>query len=137
MIGAPAGQPEFAEWNRLLGDDGTAIPFLRYLPEHLGPLGLRVKTVLHEQLSEAPSFVAFEGYDTVIFLADVMRTRGVDRARIVESWSQVAVEGTRGQIRFSLTPGTNVWQWEGAPIQVVERIPAEPDHFRILHASLP
>lgn len=36
MIGAPAGQPDFAEWARHLGDDGAAIPFLRYLPERLG-----------------------------------------------------------------------------------------------------
>ena len=42
MIGAPAGQPEFAEWATLLGDDGAAIPFLRYLPERLSPLGARV-----------------------------------------------------------------------------------------------
>lgn len=136
MIGAPAGQPEFAEWKRLLGDDGDAIPFLRYLPEHLGPLGVRVEALLRERLAEAPSFVAFEGYDTVTFLADVMRSCGVDRARIVESWSHVAVEGTRGQIRFSRTRGISVWQWAGAPIQVVDRDPANPERFRILHASL-
>src|SRR5688572_18725621 len=35
MIGAPAGQPEFAEWATLLGGDSAAIPFLRYLPERL------------------------------------------------------------------------------------------------------
>jgi ABC-type branched-subunit amino acid transport system substrate-binding protein len=73
MIGAPAGQPEFAEWARLLGDDGAAIPFLRYLPERLGPLGARVETALRERLAEAPFFVAFEGYDTVAVLADVLR----------------------------------------------------------------
>lgn len=32
MIGAPAGQPEFAEWATTLGGDSAAIPFLRYLP---------------------------------------------------------------------------------------------------------
>lgn len=136
MIGAPAGQPEFTEWERLLGSDGAAIPFLRYLPERLGSLGVRVEAVLRDRLDEVPSFVAFEGYDTVTVLADVIRSRGVDRARIVESWSQVAVEGTRGLIRFSRTPGISVWQWAGAPIQVVDRDPAEPDRFRILHASL-
>ena len=61
MIGAPAGQPEFAEWATLLGDDSAAIPFLRYLPERLSPLGTRVETALRERLAEAPSFVAFEG----------------------------------------------------------------------------
>ena len=137
MIGAPAGQPELAEWARLLGGDGAAIPFLRYLPERLGPLGARVETALRERLGEAPSFVAFEGYDTVAVLADALKSHGADRVRIAESWPRVAVEGTRGQIRFSRTPGIGVWQWAWTPIQVVDRDPAQPDRFRILHATGP
>ncbi|MFF7651612.1 ABC transporter substrate-binding protein [Streptomyces sp. NPDC007983] len=132
LIGAPAGQPEFAEWATPLG---TAIPFLRYLPERLGPLGARVETDLRERLGEAPSFVAFEGYDSVTVLAEMLRSHGADRARIAESWPRVAVEGTRGQILFSRTPGVSVWQWAGPPIQVVDRDPAEPDRFRILHVG--
>ncbi|MFE0509110.1 ABC transporter substrate-binding protein [Streptomyces sp. NPDC058964] len=135
MIGAPAGQPEFAEWAKSLGDDGAAIPFLRYLPERLGPLGARVEAALRERLAEAPSFVAFEGYDTVAVLAGVLRTHGADRARTAGSWPLVAVEGTRGQIRFSRTPGINVWQWAWTPVQVADRDPAEPGRFRMLHAG--
>jgi ABC-type branched-subunit amino acid transport system substrate-binding protein len=135
MIGAPAGQPEFAEWATLLGDDGAAIPFLRYLPERLSPLGGRVEAVLRERLGETPSFVAFEGYDTIAVLADLLRSHGADRARIAGSWSRVVVEGTRGQIQFSRTPGIDVWQWTWPAIQVVDRDPAELDRFRILHAS--
>lgn len=135
LIGAPAGQPEFADWVTLLGDDGAGIPFLRYLPERLGPLGVRVGAALREWLGEAPSFVAFEGYDTVAVLAEVLRAHGVDRARIAASWPRVAVEGTRGRIRFSRTPGIGVWQWAWAPVQVVDRDPAEPDRFRILHTG--
>jgi len=135
MIGAPAGQPEFAEWVALLADDGAAIPFLRYLPEHLSPLGARVGTALRERLAAAPSFVAFEGYDTVAVLAEVLRAQGTDRSRIVGSWPRVAVEGTRGQIQFSRTPGISVWQWAWPPIQVVARDPAEPDRFRVLHTG--
>jgi ABC-type branched-subunit amino acid transport system substrate-binding protein len=135
MIGAPAGQPEFAEWARLLGDDGAAVPFLRYLPERLSALGTRVETALRERLAGAPSFVAFEGYDTVAVLADVLRSHGPDRARIAASWPRVAVEGTRGQIRFSRTPGISVWQWAWPPVQVVDRDPADPNRFRILHAG--
>jgi ABC-type branched-subunit amino acid transport system substrate-binding protein len=135
MIGAPAGQPEFAEWATLLGNDGAAIPFLRYLPERLSPLGERVETALHERLGEAPSFVAFEGYDTVAVLADVLRSHGADRARIAAAWPSVAVEGSRGQIQFSRVPGIGVWQWAWTPTQVVERDPAEPGRFRILHSG--
>src|SRR5262249_23696730 len=78
---------------------------------------------------------AFEGYDTVAVLADVLRSHGVDRTRTAESWPRVSVEGTRGQIQFSRTPGISVWQWAGTPIQVVDRDPAEPERFRILHAG--
>ncbi|MFD7018621.1 ABC transporter substrate-binding protein [Streptomyces sp. NPDC059928] len=135
LIGAPAGQPEFAEWAALLGEDGSGIPFLRYLPERLGPLGERVGKELREQLGEAPSFVAFEGWDTVTVLAAVLRSHGTDRAAIAESWPRVAVEGTRGPIRFSRTPGISVWQWAWTPVQVVDRDPAEPDRFRSLHVG--
>jgi ABC-type branched-subunit amino acid transport system substrate-binding protein len=135
MIGAPAGQPEFAQWAALPGGHGAAIAFLRYLPERLSPLGARVEAALRERLAEAPSFVAFEGYDTIAVLADALRSAGSDRARIAESWPRVAVEGTRGRIRFSRVPGISVWQWAWAPIQVVDRDPAEPGRLRILHTG--
>jgi ABC-type branched-subunit amino acid transport system substrate-binding protein len=130
MIGAPAGQPEFAEWSKRLGDDSVAIPFLRYLPERLSPLGGRVETALRERLAEAPSFVAFEGYDTVVVLAELLRLHGPRRARVAEAWPSVTVEGTRGQIQFSRIPGISVWQWAWPPIQVVDRDPAGPDRCR-------
>jgi hypothetical protein len=135
LIGAPAGQPELPGWTASLGDDGAATPFLRYLPERPGPLGARVGTALRERLAEAPCFVAFEGYDTVAVLAEVLRSQGTERARIAGAWPGVAVEGTRGEIGFSRTPGIGVWQWTWAPIQVVDRDPAEPGQFRVLHAG--
>ncbi|MEU2078040.1 ABC transporter substrate-binding protein [Streptomyces sp. NPDC013489] len=135
LIGAPAGQPEFATWAASLGDDGAAIPFLRYLPEHLGPLGTRVGTALREHLGEAPSFVAFEGYDTVTVLADLLRRHGTDRAGIARSWPHVDTEGTRGRIRLSRVPGIGVWQWAWPPVQVVDRDPAAPGRFRVLHTG--
>jgi ABC-type branched-subunit amino acid transport system substrate-binding protein len=135
MIGAPAGQPEFAEWSSLLGDDGVAIPFLRYLPERLSPLGVRVELALRERIAERPSFVAFEGYDTVVVLAELLRVHGPRRARVAAAWPTVALDGTRGEIRFSRTPGISVWQWAWPPIQVVDREPTQPDRFRVLHTA--
>ncbi|WP_329124784.1 ABC transporter substrate-binding protein [Streptomyces sp. NBC_01465] len=127
LMGAPAGQPEFAEWADLLGDDGAGIPFLRYLPEQLGPLGTRVEAALRERLGEVPSFVAFEGYDTITVLAD--------RVRTAAAWKDVDVEGTRGRIRFSREPGISVWQWAQPPVQIADRDPSHPGRFRVLHAD--
>ena len=129
LVGAPAGQPEFAEWGGVLGEDGASVPFLRYLPARLGALGVRVEAALRERLGGAPSFVAFEGYDAVVVLADVLRSG------TAVSWSRVAVEGTRGAISFSRVPGIGVWQWAWAPVQVVDRDPAEPGRFRVLHTG--
>jgi ABC-type branched-subunit amino acid transport system substrate-binding protein len=135
MLGAPAGQPEFTEWVTSLRDEGAAIPFLRYLPERLSPTGTRVETTLRERLAQAPSFVAFEGYDTVAVLAEILRTHGTDRARIAEAWPRIAVQGTRGEIRFSRTPGVSTWQWAWPPVQIVDRDPARPERFRVLHSG--
>ncbi|MEU3528879.1 ABC transporter substrate-binding protein [Streptomyces sp. NPDC038707] len=135
LIGAPAGQPEFAEWATLLGADGAGIPFLRYLPERLTPLGARVEAELRERTGGAPSFVAFEGYDTIAVLADVLRAHGTDRADIAASWARADTEGTRGRIRFSRAPGIGVRQWVWPPVQVVDRDPAEPGRFRVLRTG--
>ncbi|MCW1099747.1 MULTISPECIES: ABC transporter substrate-binding protein [Streptomyces] len=135
LIGAPAGQPEFAAWAESLGEDGAGIPFLRYLPERLGPLGARVGTALRERLDQAPSFVAFEGYDTVTVLAEALRAHGADRAWTPESWAGVSVDGTRGRINFSRVPDIGVWQWAWAPVQVVDRDPARPGRFRVLRTA--
>jgi ABC-type branched-subunit amino acid transport system substrate-binding protein len=129
----PAGQPEFPGWLRWLGGDGTAIPFLRYRPPRLSALGARAEAALRERLGEEPSFVAFEGYDTVTALAGAMRSGGPDRVRIAGTWPGVAVEGTRGPIRFSRQPGISVWQWAWPPIEVADRDPADPGRFRVLH----
>ncbi|WP_284574656.1 ABC transporter substrate-binding protein [Streptomyces sp. 2P-4] len=131
LIGAPAGQPEFAGWAAALGADGAGIPFLRYLPDRLGPLGERVAAELRARLGGAPSFVAFEGWDTAAVLAEALRTRGTDRAAVAGAWPHVSVEGTRGPIRFARTAGTGVWQWAGAPVQVADRDPERPDRFRV------
>ncbi|GAB2491153.1 ABC transporter substrate-binding protein [Nocardiopsis aegyptia] len=135
LIGAPAGQPEFAAWTAALGGDGTGIPFLRYLPDELGPPGARVGGELTECLGEEPSFVAFEGWDTVAVLAEVLRSHGTDRAAVAGAWPRVEVDGTRGRIRFSRVPGISVWQWAWAPVRVVDRDPARPERFRTLHTG--
>ncbi|WP_214406019.1 ABC transporter substrate-binding protein [Pseudonocardia lacus] len=135
LLGAPAGQPELDGWASLLGDDGAGVPFLRYLPERLGPLGERVEAALRERLGATPSFVAFEGYDAVAFLAEVLRAHGPDRERIAGAWPRVVVEGTRGTIRLAQTPGVSGWQWAWPPVQVADRDPARPDRFRVRHVG--
>ncbi|WP_285663000.1 ABC transporter substrate-binding protein [Actinorhabdospora filicis] len=125
LIGAPAGQPEFAGWLARLGSGGAGIPFLRYLPERPTALGERVGRDLRAELGEAPSFVAFEGYDTVLALAG-----GLSRG-----WGSVDVAGTRGRIRFARVPGVGVWQWAWPPIQVAERDPVDPSRFRVLYGG--
>ncbi|WP_238176790.1 amino acid ABC transporter substrate-binding protein, partial [Kribbella albertanoniae] len=113
LVGAPAGQPE---WVGLAG-----IPFLRYLPGELSPLGARVRAALGDDAS----FVAFEGYDAIAVLNELLRRDG--------DWSGVSVEGSRGEITLARSQG--VWQWMWPAIQVAELDPANPAHARILHTG--
>lgn len=108
-----------------MGGDGAGVPFLRYLPE-------RVEAALRTRLAGEPSFVAYEGYDAVLVLADVLRTHGVDRARVAAAWSRVATPGT---VRFSRPDGSGVWQWAWPPVRVVERDPERPDRFRVVRTG--
>lgn len=135
MIGAPAGQPEFIQWNVALGRDGAGVPFLRYLPARLSALGDRVEEGLRTRLGSSPSFVAYEGYDAVMVLAEALRRQGAGRAGVASSWPHLAVEGTRGTIRFSRGPGIKIWQWTGPPVQVAARDPEDPDRIRILREA--
>ncbi|MGA5292416.1 ABC transporter substrate-binding protein [Streptomyces koyangensis] len=133
LIGAPAGQPELPGWLAGLGAEGAGVPFLRYLPERPGPSAVRVGEALRARLGGEPSFVAYEGWDTVAVLAGALRTHGTGRADLVRAWEGGAVAGTRGEIRFSRVAGIGVWQWAWPPVQVADRDPAEPGRFRVLH----
>lgn len=93
----------------------------------------RVGEALRARLGEEPSFVAYEGWDTVAVLAGALRTYGTGRADVARAWEGGAVVGTRGEIRFSRLPGIGVRQWVWPPVQVADRDPAEPGRFRVLH----
>jgi len=135
LIGAPAGQPELADWVTSLGGGGAGIPFLRYLPPRLGPRGVRVEAALRRRLGGPPSFVAFEGYDTIAVLAELLRAHGPQRAAIAAGWPDVVVDGSRGTITFERLPGIAPWQWPSAPIQVADRDPEAPERVRVLHET--
>ena len=134
LIGAPAGQPEFNGWINSLGTNGSSIPFLRYMPKKLNSLGQYALEEIRKVLNEEPSFVALEGYDAIHLLSRIMGLHGINRNSIAESWSQVTINGTRGEIKLSQSPEMNLWQWQEAPVQVVDRDPFNQNQFRILYS---
>ena len=114
-IAAPAGQPEWSDWRAALGPAGAGIPFLSYMPKRLTPLGRRAWHRLRQQLGEEPSFVAFEGYDTIIALTAALR------AQHRPFWSGVSAGATRGPLSFTQSRASGIWQCDGSPVTVVER----------------
>jgi len=105
------------------------------MPEKLNSHGLYVLDKIRKHLGEEPSFVALEGSDAIHILANIMSLYGINRNSIAESWSQVTTNGTRGEIKLSQNPEMNVWQWQEAPVQVVERDPLNKNQFRVLYAK--
>ncbi|WP_051452154.1 ABC transporter substrate-binding protein [Actinospica robiniae] len=131
-IGDPAGRAESPQWWALLGEDGADVPFLRYLPARLGPLGTRVAERLAGNLGEPASFVAFEGYDSVQVVAEAARVGGPDRRRVAEALTSVKVAGTRGTMSFARGSGADL-QWTWPPVQVASRRdPRRPEAISVL-----
>lgn len=94
------------------------IAFLSYLPSELPPLGQEVQDSLRAYLNCPPSFVAFEGVDTMLALIDALDRREAHDQRL---WTGVDIQGTRWRITFSRVPDITVWQWAWPPIAVMER----------------
>lgn len=84
------------------------------------------------RMGHPPSFVAFEGYDTVLVLAAAMIASGPGRADIAAAWPGMSIEGSRGPMKLSRPPDAHIRQWREAPIQIVDRDPLDPDRFRVL-----
>lgn len=133
-LGAPAGQPEFQGWLDALAADGAGIPFLRYLPSRFTQAGRSVERRLRAHPSASPSFVAYEGYDTIAVLANFLSSDRSRAADMAAYWGSAEVSGTRGHISFERRPRSAVWEHRAPPIQIAERNIAEPGSFRVLRA---
>lgn len=136
-LAAPAGQPEFADWIETLGSDGAAIPFLRYMPDCLTEIGQGADRRLRVKFSKARSFVAFEGYDTIAVLADMLRGECRRSSGRAGYWGSAKVLGTRGSISFRQNAASSIWEHQTPPIQIVERDKGDLGSFRVVGASYP
>ena len=101
----------------------------RYRPKpskcHLGRAGKAIERRLTEVVGEAPSFVAFEGYDAISVVVAALRAAGRERPALATRFGELTVAGSRGQIRFTRVPGVSVWQWAWPPIQIAARVQTE------------
>lgn len=121
-LGAPAGPCIFADWWEVAGERAIGIPFLSYVDAGtLPPAGEGFARAFADRHGREPSFVAFEGYDTVLAVARAVATaRDASPSAIRDSLQRCEVQGTRGTIRFSTEPeGVVHQQWRWPPVCVV------------------
>jgi len=115
LLGAPAGQPEFAQWHRNLGLFGTGVPFLRYVPTNQSSVAMDAFQELRRLYRREPSFVALEGLDSALVVADLLRGYNYENDK---PWASIITNGSRGRINFTFDPHSRMWQWVTAPVQV-------------------
>ncbi|NJB37787.1 hypothetical protein [Croceivirga sp. JEA036] len=92
-----------------------------------------VFTEIRHRLKEEPSFVALEGYDAILVLAEITNQFGTSHEDIADSWAKVSVEGTRGEITLSKSTESMFAQWQEAPVQVVERDEENLNKYKVLY----
>ena len=132
MLGTPAGQSEFLQWHRELGEMGERVPFLRYMPASISHAEGPVLSALRRRLGCEPTFVALEGLDSARAILNLLKHQSFTDT---SPWARVVADGTRGRVEFVFDPGRGVWQWTKAPFQVA-CLDSSPSRFpRVLLSS--
>jgi len=122
FLGDPAGRTVFPDWWEIVGTDAIQVPFLSYTrPARPTANGKRISTDFKQQYGREPTFVAFEGYDSVLVLARAFEDAGTtEPSNVSEALRRMELEGTRGTIRFSTErEGVVHQQWKWPPVCVV------------------
>jgi ABC-type branched-subunit amino acid transport system substrate-binding protein len=122
FLGDPAGRVACQDRRGVIGTDAMPVPFLSYIrSEHPTEEGQRISKEFKGRFGREPTFVAYEGYDSVLVLARACANAGtVDPGAVCNSLRKISVLGTRGTIQFSTEPdGVVHQQWKWPPVCVV------------------
>jgi ABC-type branched-subunit amino acid transport system substrate-binding protein len=121
-LGDPAGRAGFPDWWAVVGSDTTDVPFLAYLrPGQLTTEGRWAFEQLTRTNGQEPTFVALEGYDSVLCLAAGIDAAVTTRAGdVCNALRRLDIAGTRDVIRFRTEPaGVVHQQWTWPPVTVL------------------
>jgi hypothetical protein len=121
-LGDPAGRAGFPDWWAVVGSDTTDVPFLAYVrPVQLTSDGRSAFDQLTRTHGQEPSFVALEGYDSVLCLASAIAAASLTRAGdVCNALRRLDIAGTRNVIRFRAEPAVAVHQqWTWPPVTVL------------------
>jgi ABC-type branched-subunit amino acid transport system substrate-binding protein len=118
-FGDPAGRPIFQDWWDVAGPIASTMPFLAYIrPAALPARGHAFADRSARRHGRAPTFVAFEGYDSVLAVARAADA-GPEPPDVTEALRSVRIAGTRGEISFATTDEPVVHQqWSWPPVVV-------------------
>ncbi|MGB5081470.1 MAG: ABC transporter substrate-binding protein [Burkholderiales bacterium] len=122
FLGDPAGRAVFPDWWEIAGTDATQVPFLSCTrPARPTGKGKRISMDFKTQYGREPTFVALEGYDSVLALARAFEGAGTtEPSNVCDAMRRMEFEGTRGTIKFSTErEGAVHQQWKWPPVCVV------------------
>jgi ABC-type branched-subunit amino acid transport system substrate-binding protein len=121
FLGDPAGRVAQHGACDLPASAALQVPFLSYSPSRPKEEGQRMARKFNQRFGREPTFVACEGYDSVLVLAQAFVNAGsIEPAAVCGALRKLAVSGTRGTIQFSTEPdGVVHQQWKWPPVRVV------------------
>lgn len=126
-FGEPAGRTIFADWWEVAGGAASAMPFLAYVrPGGSSLEGRRFAQRFAAMYGRPPTFVACEGYDSVVAVARAIEIAGSDDSvSVTEALRTIRFQGTRGEVAFSTSAEPVVHQqWRWPPTVVASYIGA-------------
>jgi ABC-type branched-subunit amino acid transport system substrate-binding protein len=141
FFGDPAGRTGFPGWWQTLQVVSAEVPFLSYMRwGGLTQIGRQMVQEFEKHYGRQPTFVALEGYDSVVALARAFaKAENTDPERVCDALRYLHVEGTRGTIKFSTEQKGVVhqqWKWPPALVMTYRRIPQQFSEAEPLWDSL-
>lgn len=117
------GDPALPDFWQVLGDQGigVAFPSMYNQKMKLTSIGESVRDRYKQKFNVDANYVALEGYDSILVLAQAIKNTGSTNAdSIVQALGSISVEGTRATITFTNGSGPVWHQWAKIPALIVQ-----------------
>jgi ABC-type branched-subunit amino acid transport system substrate-binding protein len=126
FLGDPAGRVAYVGESSGVDTHAIQVPFLSYArPHRPTEEGQRISQEFQHRFGRVPTFVAFEGYDSILVIAHACAHAGsLKPEAICDALQTISVPGTRGTIEFSTEADGVVhqqWKWPPACVMVYLR----------------
>jgi ABC-type branched-subunit amino acid transport system substrate-binding protein len=119
-IGGITDNPDF--WKNVREAAKYALAFGHYHPKFQLPgVGTEFRARFTKRYGADPGRISFQAADSLLMLVDAAKRAGsTEPAALISALEKTDADGTRGRIKFDMTPGITFHQWVDVPYAIYQ-----------------